>query len=202
MVDSDIAANEARSGSAVYSECSLMIRGCTLTGNVAGDQGALRHAAGVLLVESCTIAGNTGPSLGAAVVLSGESQAILERCILAYNHDGLAVRCYGEARVLLNCCDVYGHSQGDYEECLAGQEGQRGNFSQDPLFCGDPDYRLAEDSPCATAPCGLIGSGEVGCRQAITLPHTNAQLRLLSKRPDLPATLRPCRTKPGRKAGP
>ncbi len=163
IVESVLSANQALAGSATYSACSLVLKECRVVANVVRDQGALRQASGFLLVESCTIADNTGPSEGGAIVLSGDSQAVLERSILAYNQNGLAARCFGEAQVLLSCCNVHGHAQGDYEECLAGQNGLRGNISEDPLFCSDSDYRLQEGSPCAEASCGRMGSGEVGC---------------------------------------
>ncbi len=164
VLESFFSANQALSGSATYSACSLVLNHCTIVANVVRDQGTLRQASGLLIAESCTIADNVGPSEGGTVALSGDSQAILDRCILAYNRDGLAARCFGDAQIHLNCCNVYGHSQGDYEDCLAGQNGHRGNISEDPLFCDYSDYRLQEGSPSADAPCGRMGSRAVGCR--------------------------------------
>ena len=72
----------------------------------------------------------------------------LTRCIITGSSGGY---CAGSvAYMVLTCCNVWGNADGDYVGCFSGQEGERGNFSADPLFC-DPeaeDYRLADCSPC------------------------------------------------------
>ena len=76
----------------------------------------------------------------------------------------------GGSEPTLVCCDIYGNPDGDWIGCIAGQLGQTGNISLDPLFCSpeDGELALAEDSPCApfTPPnpgCDLIGARPVGC---------------------------------------
>jgi hypothetical protein len=73
--------------------------------------------------------------------------------------------------VTLSCCDLFGNAGGDWVVGIADQEGIRGNFAADPLFC-DPengDLTLRSDSPCLPgnhpggAACGLIGALGEGC---------------------------------------
>ncbi len=61
---------------------------------------------------------------------------------------------------------VYGN-QSDFHGCLSGQADRNSNLSEDPMFCNQSDdFRLQEDSPCATASWngGPIGYGSVGCQ--------------------------------------
>jgi hypothetical protein len=79
------------------------------------------------------------------------------------------VTCIGGHSTFLTCCDVYGNAGGDWVGCLAGQSGNYGNLSADPLFCDatNNNFGLGANSPCAPdqspAQCGLIGARPVVC---------------------------------------
>ncbi|MFH1690932.1 MAG: metallophosphoesterase [Candidatus Eisenbacteria bacterium] len=110
------------------------------------------------VLENCTFYGN-----GYAVVTSGTApNPALSNCIVAFNASGVT------GTATLQCCDVYGNSNGDWVGAIAPQYGVNGNISADPLFCdpGNSDVRLSENSPCAPThnpECGLIGAGAMGC---------------------------------------
>lgn len=82
------------------------------------------------------------------------------------------------------CCDVWGNAAGDWVGCIAGQLGQDGNISGDPLLC-DPEegeFGLASDSPCAPGAnpaCGLIGAEDVACGPTPAVATTWGHLRAL-----------------------
>ncbi len=113
-----------------------------------------------------TFAGNGGP----AVALSqnewqGAVEAFIDHVIIA-SGSGPAVSCFGAGvSAHIACCDIWSNAGGDWVGCIAGQEGQDGNFSADPLFCGTglSPYMLRQDSPCQGGPCGQVGAWRVGC---------------------------------------
>jgi len=152
---------------------STLIRGCTFHGNSAEQQGGAIWRCGegieaVLAIESCTLYGNQS---GNGVIYSdadggAEGPLLLDRTIVAFNAAGALV-CDGGTTPQLSCCDLYGNDGGDYGGCVAGQDGEDGNISEDPLFvdAAHGDFRLQLDSPCAPAfsgACGLIGSTGAG----------------------------------------
>jgi hypothetical protein len=168
-------------GGAIYANSSNNVM-ChsTFTGNKAGNNtGHVSHevySARVLFYES-TVAGNgSGGKRGgdpgdAAISVGDQCQLFADRTIVAYTTGGQAVSCEGSGTATLECCDLYDNDGGNWEGCIANQNGIRGNFSGDPLFC-DPDngdYHLLSNSPCAPQQqptCGLIGALDVGCNQA------------------------------------
>ena len=69
---------------------------------------------------------------------------------------------------LLDCCDVYGNIDGNYDAEVGDQTGIDYNFSEDPQLCdiNNADYRLFDTSPCLASgsPCGfLVGRYDQGC---------------------------------------
>ena len=89
---------------------------------------------------------------------------------MAFNTGGAAADCFATSSIDLNCCDVYGNVGGDYVGGIAGQNGVDGNFSADPLLCGDANpgdpYTLVANSPCAEGSnpgCGQVGARGAGC---------------------------------------
>ena len=166
---------------------------CTFVGNDAGNSPFVSSGAvyvedgGDVRIERCLFYDNnssTGPSalavvfgstaqvysstivanLSSGVLVSADSNAIIESTILAFN-TGAAVQCLqpgGSAS--FTCCDVFGNGD-NWTGCLAGQLGQSGNIAVDPLFCDEIDWRLSASSPCAPANsgCGLIGAFDVAC---------------------------------------
>jgi len=136
------------------------------TGHNYGGALSATNDAEVHVVGS-TIANNTS-NFGAGVCARHDAAVTVDNTIIAFNDGDEATMCYENGAVTATCCDVYGNPYGDYEECLAGQEGVDGNFSEDPLFCEtfnpDDPYSLAEQSPCVDAPgCGQVGARGVGC---------------------------------------
>lgn len=136
-------------------------RGHNYGGAVSATNDAEVHVIG------STIADNTS-NFGAGICARHDAVVTVDNTIVAFNEGDEAAMCYENASVTATCCDVYGNQYGDYEECLAGQEGVDGNFSEDPLFCEtfnpDDPYSLAEQSPCVDAPgCGQVGARGVGC---------------------------------------
>lgn len=139
--------------------------------NRAESGGAIRAVAGAeLSVISGTFFRNA--SLGGTVHCGSRSAANLENCIIAYALEGAAVVCsaWYTGEVKLTCSDLYGNEGGNWTGCIEGQEAENGNFSEDPLFCGDLNpgtpVALAADSPCApenNPECGLVGAFEVAC---------------------------------------
>ncbi|MCK4410118.1 MAG: right-handed parallel beta-helix repeat-containing protein, partial [Candidatus Eisenbacteria sp.] len=127
---------------------------CTFLGNYAGDGGAVECSGTASpAFICCTFLGNDASDGGSAVCAEYYGSPTLTGCVIAFSTSGPAVSCADGSTVALSCCDVYGNVDGDWVGCIADQYGVDGNFSADPLFCGDlnPDepYTLHTDSPCA-----------------------------------------------------
>ena len=142
---------------------------CLLVENSAEMGGALASLdESHITVESCTIANNTGDR-GAGIYCHTASADVVST-IIAFGHQGAAVASWSTGSATLVCCDVYMNENGDWCDCIAGQNGINGNISADPLFCGDDDplmrHLLHANSPCApenNPGCGGIGTLGVGC---------------------------------------
>jgi len=123
-------------------------------------------------LTGCTFSENSA-ALGGGVFWHGDPDVrpALTACIIAFGTQGGGLICWGAAGVpTLRCCDIYGNAGGDWVGHIASQYGANGNFSADPLFCGnlnpEEPYALRQESPCAAANspgCGLIGAWDVGC---------------------------------------
>jgi hypothetical protein len=136
-------------------------------------------------ITNCTFIGNVAEqdrSIGIAPVggillqWGGE----VHNCIFAEN---TGAACHAPTAVF-SCNDLFGNSGGN---AVCGTDAG-GNFSADPQFCAtDPatslNVTLQSDSPCAPGnhpngfPCGLIGSGPVGCGTVSVKPHTWTQVK-------------------------
>ena len=119
-------------------------------------------------ISNCTFAANTAPEGSAIEFLTNSQTLTIDNSILAFNGSGEAVSCGDLSSVSLACCDVYGNGGGDWVGCLAGQDGNDGNISEDPLFCAPDslDFELYEDSPCTEENdpiCLQIGALGAGC---------------------------------------
>jgi predicted outer membrane repeat protein len=149
---------------------STLIRGCTFIANAAEQQGSAIWRLGlsddaVLRLANCTLYGHRDHGAVCCGADYGEGPVLVEHTIIAFNPTA-AILCQGGSTPQLTCCDLYGNSGGNYGDCVAGQGGQNGNISEDPLFVdpGNGDFRLQPGSPCAPASagaCGLIGSTDV-----------------------------------------
>ena len=80
----------------------------------------------------------------------------LQSTLITASPAGEAVACEAGGAPTLLCCDIWNNAGGDYVGCIAGQFGNNGNISEDPVFCDIMfrEYNLHPDSPCApfTAP--------------------------------------------------
>jgi hypothetical protein len=149
---------------------SPVLTQCLFDGNSAGTHsgGACRilyEATPPPSLVQCTICNNSSDSEGSGLYLAVDASVDLDNCIIAFNVNGEAILCDGSSTATLACCDVYGNEGGDWVECIAGQEGTNGNFSEDPLFCDlrGGDYHLRYCSPCLDASgCGQIGAFGLG----------------------------------------
>lgn len=171
--DCIISGNTAAAGAGIWcSNSSITITGCTISGNSAtGSGGGMRCWLGSsVVVTSCTIYGNTAHDYSGAMdcgSVESPSSVTVNNTIIVCNSQGFGgpVGCYMGSSVTLSCCDVYDNAGGNYVGCIAGQDGVRGNISEDPLFCDAQggNYHLSQGSPCSpfTQPnpeCDLIGA--------------------------------------------
>ncbi|MBD3348142.1 MAG: hypothetical protein GF400_02965 [Candidatus Eisenbacteria bacterium] len=148
------------------------MEGCTLVDNHADLMG------GALLlwtdpgshVTSCTFSGNGAPTGGAVYLRDDFAVPEIRNTIIAFSTEGAAVYNEGPASVEPVCCNVYGNAGGDWAGPIAGQCGENGNISEDPLFCMESSalspWTLQSDSSCApenSGECGVIGAWPVDC---------------------------------------
>ncbi len=166
--------NEAWEAGAVFCQWSTVsIEDCRLSDNTASvyGAGALFASEADVSVSRCTFAGNTA-ARGSAIEGYNQVSFTVDHSIFWGNGPSPAVNCQMGTTVVFSCTDVYGNPGGDWVGCLEGQWSLRGNFSADPRFCGDGEFRLHADSPCA--PPGLTGCGQVGPRGvACGMEHTS-----------------------------
>jgi hypothetical protein len=121
-------------------------------------------------LTNCTFFGNSAPE-GAGVICYEAGRPTLERTIIAFGVQGVAIHCDETSSATLTCCDVCSNEGGDWVGCIENQFGIDGNFAADPLFCdtGEGDYTLDGCSPCLPGnhphgvDCGLIGALGQGC---------------------------------------
>ncbi len=162
-------------GGGLYTEQDyLLLYRCTFHGNSSGASGGAVACSSDelgLQMEECTLAVNAAVQGGAGISCLDASGLTLRNSILAFGAGGEAVRCAsGSGNPVVQCCDLFGNSGGDWTGPLEPLLGQDGNMSEDPLFC-DPatgDFTLQECSPCGplSSPhpeCGLIGAWPIGC---------------------------------------
>ncbi|MCK4412417.1 MAG: right-handed parallel beta-helix repeat-containing protein [Candidatus Eisenbacteria sp.] len=121
------------------------------------------------LIADCTIAYNTGSGM----FVCEDADPYVLRTIIAFNEGQAIQMALGipvTADADLTCCNLYGNTNGDYTVYLADELNDPSNISADPLFCdaSSNDYRIAIESPSATASCGLMGGQGIGCGIAIT----------------------------------
>jgi hypothetical protein len=147
---------------------SPVIEGCLFYGNTSLGRGGAIHCFNASpIIRNCTISENSAPYGGAIYINSGSPQ--VENTTIAFNTGGSPTE--GSLGVQLSCCDVFGNAAGDWVGPIAGQQGVRGNFSADPLFCdaGGGSFGLRADSPCLAGRhpdgpgCGLIGARDREC---------------------------------------
>ncbi len=149
---------------------SVVLTDCLIVLNTAlpgGHGGGVLASGGGLL--NCTVAYNQGAGNGSGIFVKYGTPSITN-CLVAFNENGPGIEAYRvEDFPTITCCDVYGHTDGNYD-CvnLPDQTGVGGNISVDPLFCEEPHdvYFVDAASPCLAAnnDCGvLMGVNGEGC---------------------------------------
>jgi len=146
------------------------ITGCRFyDNNPVGDGSALNlWFTATAIVTYCSFVAN-GNSGSCQIDSDPRGKLTIENTIIAWG-DGCALGC-SDGTTTLRCCDVFGNQGGDWVGCIAGQQGNEGNFSADPQFCdlATGDLTLNESSPCLPGnhpqghDCGLIGAFDQGC---------------------------------------
>lgn len=159
------------SGGAFYcaSQAAPTFVRCTFHHNSTTGNGGVLFAYGAAPVfVNCTFAHNSAAGQGGAISINA-STVLVDNSILAYSLDGGAVSCFS-GTITVTCSDIYGNAEGDWTGCIAGQAGQNGNMSEDPMFCNPAgsNYHLMPESPCAAdspfnPECGLLGAWPADC---------------------------------------
>jgi predicted outer membrane repeat protein len=175
MTDCFVADNISQSGGGVVCHNNLsgdnVIEGTIFANNTAtyapSGGGAIESYSSDLSITNCTFYGNSSPdsTTGAAIDLY-QSDIDMDNSIIAFSPSGQPISCESFSYAWLECCDVYGNTDGDWVGCIFHQAGVSGNFSADPLFCdpGAGDYHVSFYSPCAGSPtCGRVGALGPGC---------------------------------------
>lgn len=163
-----IRGGHAEYGGAILCEgASPTIEGCLLVDNHATRGGAVCVLAGAPTLRTSTLDQN-GAGEGGGVWCDAGAAVTMERTIVSFGAEGGAVACEEGAIVEVWCCDFYQNAGGDWVGCIEDQLGTDGNISEDPLYCSEGNYALAETSPCRpySAPnwmCPRIGALAVGC---------------------------------------
>jgi hypothetical protein len=157
----------------------VLFEDCTFVGNVGFEGVVYLSVQSVMEMHGCTFYENRGD----AVLDFNSATFDIERTIIAFNEQAVAVACEPWSIVTLACCDIYGNDGGDWVGCIADQYGINGNISEDPLFCNAPggDLTLDASSPCApehSGGCGLIGAWPVGCGTVAVAEHPVPSSRL------------------------
>ena len=150
-------------------ESNPHIRFTTFVNNWARYGGAIASFADAApVIGNCTVFANEGSMEGAGIFCY-DSSPLVSTTIVAFQ-SGSALAGNEDSNPYLSCCDLFGNSGGDWTGIIAGQNGQNGNLTADPLFCDDPgqddgSLHINADSPCApeSGGCGLIGAWSVGC---------------------------------------
>jgi hypothetical protein len=153
---------------AAYNNSTATLNFCTFTHNIAENGGALWcDDNSAFIITNCTFSQNTGNSSAGGILCANGTEVNIENSIIAFSLAGEAIVC-DDLTPIVNCCDIYGNSGGDWTGCIASLEDINGNFSLDPLFCDTSagNYRILYTSPCAPEnnDCDtLIGANPSGC---------------------------------------
>jgi PKD repeat protein len=154
-------------GAVRFLESNARFVACVFTDNQA-SYGAVGHATvrDSLVLERCVLHGNHAANSHSAWVTSG-GPLRLRRCLVTGQTGGILF----SSTPTLDCCDLFGNASGDWILSWAGQLGQNGNLSQDPMFCdaAQGDFRLLPDSPCLppASACGPMGAFAVSCETTL-----------------------------------
>ncbi|HEX6790471.1 MAG TPA: hypothetical protein VF247_04095 [Candidatus Krumholzibacteria bacterium] len=148
-------------GAVMCSETSVAFTNCVFSRNACGIMGGafLCSYRSPTIVSNCIFYGNDATQ-GAAINAQEDSLLTIEKSVIALNTGSPAIACgsfvEGPFAPTLVCTDVWGNPDGNWVDCIAGQDSVRNNVSLDPMFC-DPsqdDFRLQPESPLFGFGCG------------------------------------------------
>ncbi|MFQ6008575.1 MAG: right-handed parallel beta-helix repeat-containing protein, partial [Candidatus Zixiibacteriota bacterium] len=161
--------NHGRGAINVVGASFVELTGCAFIRNYgySGEGGIFHGGGSVSIITNATFFGNSGGAAGCLAVSNGCTTTVANS-IFSFSGEGEVVTCGDNTAVALSCCDVYGNTSGDWTGCIAGQQGIKGNFSLDPLFCDtvEGSFYVDRTSPCApwNSPCSLlVGAFDAGC---------------------------------------
>lgn len=176
-------------GGAIYAvHNGFNLENCVIALNSAETVGGAIYARDVWpsSIASCTIAENSAAD-GTALHLNASPTVHLQRSIVAYGAGGPTFTSLNGTVLTVSCTDVFGNTT---DALPAGVVDGGGNFSADPLFCGERGslvYTIAGNSPCAPglhpggAPCSIIGALGSACGtvrvEAVTWGELKARYR-------------------------
>lgn len=166
------AASAYNEGGGIYSsQSNLTFRSLLIANNQAS--GPFAEGGGVAVsfepspvFQNCTIVGNRASTAEATggVYTAFFTTVPFNNCIIAGTTNGLTLTCAFGAAPVYTGCDVWGNAAGD---ALCGTDGGC-NFSANPLFCDQVDFRIQSGSPCAAGqhPQGGCGASYCGAYPA------------------------------------
>lgn len=173
MTDCVVARNRAVRGGGIWANNGSTVERCVVFDNEAEVGGGLYiNTPPSSSVIRCTFVRNSAKEGSGVAVISGAPVVHrIDGSIVARGIGGPAIACLGGATMDMSCTDLFATEGGDWVGCVANQEGKVGNFSGDPIFCGEAagDFTLSENSPCMPGnhplgtDCGVIGAEEQGC---------------------------------------
>lgn len=205
---------EADYGGAIYCDDGAVpvFYRCSFTGNLARAVGGAMNCVGTAspTVANCLFADNEAVAGGHAVnasrgatphlvsstfshneALGGASLMAFDDSVIDLNNsivfNGVQGKAWAgdyESAPLIACSDLYAIGRNAWPGLLAAMSGSNGNFSADPLFCGDLGgglpFTLDEVSPCASenSGCGQVGAFPVACTNStvVGIPETLEQM--------------------------
>jgi predicted outer membrane repeat protein len=117
--------------------------------------------------ERCTFIGNQADEAGAIFGADGR----IAHSIFTGNSSPFAYCGVVHDVFRMDCSNCWDNDGED--GCCPGWDD---NISEDPLFClsDSLDFALHSDSPCATAPCGLMGAFPVECGPSAAIPGADS----------------------------
>ncbi len=159
----------------IFDGDAVTIRGCVFVKNI--DSGIHIREGQRCVVEQSTFVENHATHGGGAMRFE-DSSVEVSNCLAVGNSGVGTVSCDG-GDISVECCNFYDNSFEDWFGCVQDELGTRNNFSEDPLFCDEPNsLAIRDDSPCAPdseygEECGLIGALPVSCMRLTPIVETS-----------------------------
>jgi hypothetical protein len=138
--------NGPNGGVLISNPVSALVSGNLITANYGSQCGGIYVGSGSATLSNNSIVSNSGHGVVSAGTLN------IVNSIIAFNTSGGVVTAYTGSTAVVNHCDVYANSAGNFSG-LTDPTGQSGNISSDPLFQDRlrTDYHLQSGSPAIDA---------------------------------------------------